>query len=166
VKFAIQRVFFPTQRGFGYRPVHREPVPIDPVEFLKLLDSGLPQLEEDPGFYPLLIPIVCRRMGTQLRLIEGLPLASRSQDVEDRVGALSIGHARSSTRHPRWVFTCTGRSGWSTAHSSSEMRNPVVVRLFGVRFRSRSLDSCLLIPPIVAGYSDRHLVKGIQWSPR
>src|SRR4029453_2546988 len=37
----------------------------------------------------------------------------------------------------RWVFTCSGSRGASTAHSSSEMRNPVVVRLLGVRVRVR-----------------------------
>src|SRR5512135_2948397 len=57
-------VFFPPQRGFGHRPVHREPVPIDPAEFLKLLDSGFPQLEKDACFYPFLKPIMCRRMST------------------------------------------------------------------------------------------------------
>jgi hypothetical protein len=90
--------FFPHLTGrMAHRSIHREPVPIDPAEFLKLLDACLPQLEEDARIHPLLKAIVRRRMRTQLRLIEGLPLASGAQDREDRVGTVSIGHARSST---------------------------------------------------------------------
>src|SRR5581483_4921992 len=60
----------------------------------------------------------------------------------------------------RWVLPCTGRSGWSTAHNASETRNPVVVRLFGVRVRVRFWCSCLFIPQVTrsGGYSDRLLI--------
>src|SRR6266566_9924889 len=78
---------------------------------------------------------------------------------------MASAHSRSDTRGrpppKRWVFTCSGSNGSNTAHNSSEMRNPVVVRLFGVRSRSRFLVACLFIPPILprfSGYSDRHLV--------
>ena len=47
-------VFFPAQRRFGHGPIHREPVPIDSAGLLKLLQSGLPQLEEDSGLPPTL----------------------------------------------------------------------------------------------------------------
>jgi hypothetical protein len=53
-------------------------------------------MEEDACLYPLLKAIVRRRMRAQLRLIQGLPLAPGSQDEEDRIGTVSIGHARSS----------------------------------------------------------------------
>src|SRR6266704_2968160 len=79
---------------------------------------------------------------------------------------MASAHSRSDTRGrpppKRWVFTCSGSNGSNTAHNSSEMRNPVVVRLFGVRSRSRFLVACLFIPPILprfSGYSDRHLVR-------
>jgi hypothetical protein len=36
-------------------------------------------------------------MGARLGLIECLPLAARSQDVEDRIGTVSVGHSRSPT---------------------------------------------------------------------
>ena len=41
----------------------------------------------------------------------------------------------------------------------------MVVRLFGVRSRSRCLVACLLMPPILprfSGYSDRHLVDWLK----
>src|SRR5260370_24606034 len=66
---------------------------------------------------------------------------------------MASAQSRSGTRGrpppKRCVLTWTGSSGCSTAHNSSEMRNPVVVRLFGVRSRSRFLVSCLFIPPIL-----------------
>src|SRR5260221_6120356 len=66
---------------------------------------------------------------------------------------MASAQSRSGTRGrpppKRWVFTCTGSSGCNCAHNSSEMRNPVVVPLFGVRSRSRFLVSCLFIPPIL-----------------
>jgi hypothetical protein len=72
--------------------------------------------------------------------------------------AQSRSDARGRPPPKRCVFTCTGSSGCNTAHNSSEMRNPVVVRLFGVRSRSRFLVACLFIPPMLSRYSDRHLV--------
>jgi hypothetical protein len=84
--------FFPAQRRFGQRPVHRQPVPLDPTQFLKLLDSRVPELEEDAGFHPGLQALMCRRMRTQLGLVQGLPLAAGAQDVEDGLGAGPIGH--------------------------------------------------------------------------
>src|SRR5512142_245793 len=143
-------VFFPAQRRFGHRPVHREPLPVNPMQLIKLLDSRLPQLEEDSGFDPLLKAIMGRRMRTQFGVIQRLPLAARSQHVENGINTVTIGHPWPSSRHPRWVFTCTGSSGCNCAHNSSEMRKPVVVPLLGVRSRSRFLGSCLFIAPILS----------------
>src|SRR5258706_12158571 len=83
----LRPVFFPAQRRFGQRPVHRQPVPLDPAQLRKLLDSRVPELEEDAGCHPGLEPIMRRRMRTQVGLVQGLPLAARAQDVEDREGA-------------------------------------------------------------------------------
>jgi len=60
-----------------------------------LLNSGLPELEKDACFHPLLKSIVRRRMCAQLSLVQSLPLASGSQDKEDRIGTVSIRDARS-----------------------------------------------------------------------
>src|SRR5438874_1504286 len=90
-------VFFPAQRGFGHRPIHREPVPVDPAGLLKLLQSGLPQLEEDSGLHPLLKAIMGGGVGTQLGLIQGLPLAPRAQHVEDGIGTVAIRYTWASS---------------------------------------------------------------------
>ena len=60
-------------------------------------DSSFPEGEKDPCIYPHLKPIVRRRMGTQLCLIQRLPLAARSQNVEDSIGTGTIRHARPSS---------------------------------------------------------------------
>jgi len=56
----LDPVFFPAQGGFGQRPIHRQPVPLDPAEFIKALDSCLPQLQKDASFHPSLEPIMRR----------------------------------------------------------------------------------------------------------
>jgi hypothetical protein len=90
-------VFFPAQRRFRQRPVHRQPIPLDPAQLIKLLDARLPQLEKHPSFHPGLKSVMCCRMGTQLGLVEGVPLAAGPQDVENRIGTGSIRHSRSSS---------------------------------------------------------------------
>ena len=97
---------------------------------------------------------------TQLGLIQGLPLTARAQDIEDGIGTVAIGHPWASSRHPRWVFTCTGSSGCNTAHNSSEMRNPSWCDCWGFAL---VLVSWLLVCSYLQfttlpGYSDRHLV--------
>src|SRR5947209_12278889 len=89
--------FFPAQGGFRHRPVHTQPLPVNPTEFIKLLDSGLPEGEEDAGLHPLLKAIMGRRVRTQLGLIQGLPLASRAQHVEDGIGTVAIRHPWASS---------------------------------------------------------------------
>jgi hypothetical protein len=96
----LRPVFFPAQRRFGQRPVQRQPVPLDPAQLLKLLDSRVPEPEEDAGCHPGLEPIMRRRMRTQVGLVQGLPLAARAQDVEDRVGAGTIGHPWTASAKP------------------------------------------------------------------
>jgi hypothetical protein len=56
-------VFFPAQRRFGQRPIHRQPIPLDPAQLIKLLDPGLPELEKDACLYPDLKAVMRRRMG-------------------------------------------------------------------------------------------------------
>jgi hypothetical protein len=95
-------VFFPAQGRFGHRPVHREPLPVNALQFVKLLQSCLPELEEDTLIDPFLKAIMGRRMRTQLGLIQGLPLTPRSQHVKNGVSTGSIWHAwPSSTKAVR-----------------------------------------------------------------
>ena len=72
--------------------------------------------------------VVGRRMDTQLGLVQRSPLATGPQDMEDRIGASSIRDTQSSPAKVLGIDV-DGQQGWSTAHSSSEMRNPVVVAL-------------------------------------
>lgn len=90
-------VFFPAERRLGHRPIHTHPVPVDPAQFVKPFDPGSPEGEKHPGFDPFLKSVVGRRFRTQVRLVQGGPLASRSQDKENGIGAASVGHAWSST---------------------------------------------------------------------
>src|SRR5918912_2545749 len=69
----------------------------------------------------------------------------------------------------RCLFTRTGSRGSSTVHKASEIRNPIVVRLFGVRTRERVIGGVVLMlisipgvvtlrmPTSIPGYSDRLL---------
>src|SRR5260370_13892338 len=89
--------FLPHPTGrIAHRSIHAQPVPVDPAQLIKLLDSYLPELEKHACFYPRLKPIVRRRMRTELGLVEGLPLATRSQHVEDGVGTAAIGNTGAS----------------------------------------------------------------------
>lgn len=76
---------------------------------------------------------------------------------------IASAQVRSGTRGrpppKRWLLTWTGRSGWSMVHNSSEIRNPVVVRLFGVRCLVCLFGASLLMPFSIASYSDRLLVR-------
>src|SRR5436305_4317039 len=52
--------FSPPERGFRHRPVHRKPLPIDPAQHVVFGQPYLPELQEHPGFPPLLKAAVCR----------------------------------------------------------------------------------------------------------
>ena len=45
---------------------------------------------------PFLETIVGRGFGAQLRLVQGLPLATGTEDVEDGIGAAAVGNPRTS----------------------------------------------------------------------
>src|SRR5215469_5055282 len=53
-------VFSPTQRSLGHCPIHREPLPVNATQLIKLVESGLPELEEDSRLYPFLKEIMGR----------------------------------------------------------------------------------------------------------
>jgi hypothetical protein len=61
--------FSPTQRRLGHGPIHRQPVPLDPLQFVKALDSSSPELEEHACFHPGLEAVMGRGMRAQLRLV-------------------------------------------------------------------------------------------------
>ncbi len=70
--------FFPRPRALWLSPHPSKPVPVDAADLLKLLQSSLPQLEEDSCLHPLLKAIMRRRMRIQLGVIQGLLLVARA----------------------------------------------------------------------------------------
>lgn len=95
--------FFPTERGFRHRPVHAQPIPVDPFRFIERLDSGFPERQKDARLNPLLKPNMGRRFRAQVGLIQRLPLAAGSQHIEDRIRAGAIRHAWSSASKPMGI---------------------------------------------------------------
>jgi hypothetical protein len=89
-------VFFSAQGGFSHRSIHCEPVPIDPAYLLKLLDTRLPEGQENTRFQPFLESITRCRGRTQICLVERLPLAAGAQGVENGVRTAPIRDARAS----------------------------------------------------------------------
>ncbi len=148
-------VFFPAQRSFRHRSIHTQPIPIHPAHLIELLDSSEPSLEKDACFHPLLKAIVRGRMRTQVGLVEGLPLASSSQNEEDGVGTVSIWHAWPSAAKAmridmRWqqrLEDCPQLIGNARILSSSHYSAFAAVCVAWFLVRSYLL--------IVAGYSDR-----------
>jgi hypothetical protein len=67
------------------------------VQFIELLHPGIPQFLKDAGRDPLLKAVVGRGFGTQVGLVQGLPLAAGAEDVENGVSAAAVGNARSPT---------------------------------------------------------------------
>src|SRR6478736_5166033 len=47
-------VFFSPERCLRHRSIHTQPSPVDALQFVKLLDAGIPQLQEDASFDPFL----------------------------------------------------------------------------------------------------------------
>src|SRR5215210_336085 len=85
-------VFFPPEGGLRHCSVHTQPLPVDPLQLVKLFYPRLPQLQKDPGLYPFLKPIMGRGAATQVGGVQGPPLTARAQDIENRIGALPIGN--------------------------------------------------------------------------
>src|SRR5687767_5263755 len=90
-------VFFSPERCLRHRSIHAQPVPVDALEFVKLLDACLPELQEDASLDPLLEAVVSSGFGTQVGLVESFPLTASAQDVEDGVGAAAVRDAGAST---------------------------------------------------------------------
>src|SRR5438270_9385519 len=68
--------FFPPERGFRHRPVHRQPVPIDPLQRVVFLQADSPQPEEDTGLGPFLEAAVGRTLRADAGGAQGAPLAA------------------------------------------------------------------------------------------
>src|SRR5215470_5333210 len=85
-------VFFPPERRLGHRAVHAQPGPVNALQLVKLCHPSLPKFQEDLGVDPCLKAVMGRGFGTQLRLIQGLPLAARAEHIENGIGTAAIRH--------------------------------------------------------------------------
>jgi hypothetical protein len=100
------------------------------LQFIELLDSGIPEFQEDASLNPFLEAVMSRRFGTQVSVLEGVPLAASAQNVENGSGAAAIGDARSSSAEavsveahgnerlknsPEGVRDAEGGGGWIIA---------------------------------------------------
>ena len=163
-------VFSPSERSLGHRAIPAQSVPVNPPQFVNLGKHDLPECQDDLCCDPLLKAIAGDGFGTQLGLVEVCPLAARAEHVNNGVGT-----SRSGTGGPsspkRWGFLCVGSRGMSTIHSSSETRNPVVIRLCEVGVRVRSvivvMYSCLRVYQVIRMGSEENSPRSCsagQWS--
>ena len=89
--------FLPAQGRFGDGAIHTQPGPIETLEFIKLGDANLPQLQKYAGLDPRLIAIMGCRVGTELGLIQRLPLTAGAQHIEDGVGTQALRDSGTAT---------------------------------------------------------------------
>ena len=67
------------------------------MQFVKLLDAGVPELQEDASLDPFLKAVVSSGFGAQVGVLQGVPLAASAKNIEDGIGAASVGDARSAS---------------------------------------------------------------------
>jgi len=144
----------PSERSLGHRAMHAQSIPVHPLQCVNLGKHDVLACQEDLCFDPLLQAIAGDGFGTQLGLVEVCPSAARVEHVKNGVGT-----SRSDTGAPpspkRRGYLRVGSRGTSTIHSSSETRNPVVIRLCEVGVRvcfGSSRD--VFMPTSIPGYSD------------
>ena len=114
-------VFFPAQRRLRHRSVQALPAPVDPLRARRTPEALPSTGEEDPLLRPFLEVAVQRAGGAELRRGR-LPLAARSQHVENAVQDLTAIHPRPTAR---WIVRYFGSSGSTRSQSSSETRQRV-----------------------------------------
>jgi hypothetical protein len=93
-----------TQGRFCHRSVQAQPIPLDPFQFVKPLNSTFPQLQENIPFNPFLKAIVGSRARTQVGLIQRFPLACGSHHIEDPICTFAIWNPRPPTSKPMGVY--------------------------------------------------------------
>jgi hypothetical protein len=64
------------------------------LPFVTLFHTRCPEVPDNIRFAPFLKPVVGGGLGTQLRLMQGFPVAARAEHVENRSGAAAIRHTR------------------------------------------------------------------------
>jgi hypothetical protein len=82
--------FFPPKRGFGHRAVHGQPLPINPFQSLVFDQAVGPQRQEDARRRPLLEAAMGGTTGTEVSLMQRVPLTPGTQDEEKGIHGLTI----------------------------------------------------------------------------
>jgi hypothetical protein len=80
----------PPQGRLGHGPVHTQLVPVNVLQLVKLCHPHLSELQEDIRCHPLLKPVMSGGLGTELGLVQGLPLASCPEDIKNSIGTAAI----------------------------------------------------------------------------
>ena len=93
--------FFPPKGGFGHRPIHGQPLPVNALQGLVHSQALFPEGQENPGCRPLLEAAVRRATGTEARVLQGVPLAPGAKDEEDGIHGPAIINARPVA--PEWM---------------------------------------------------------------
>src|SRR5215210_4589595 len=89
----LRPVFSPPERCLGHRSIHTQPVPVDPVQFIKLLNASVPEFLKNARLNPFLKAVMGGGFGTQVRVLEGFPLTTRAEHIENGIGAATVGDA-------------------------------------------------------------------------
>jgi len=77
--------FAPPEGGFGHRPVHRKPFPVNALQGVVFHQALFPHGHDDVRLHPLLEPAVGGTAGTDARGVQGIPLAASAQHKEDGI---------------------------------------------------------------------------------
>jgi hypothetical protein len=118
-------VFFPSEGRLRYCSVQAQPLPVDPLQLIKLFHPRLPQLQKDPGFYPFLKAVMGGGAATQVGGVQGPPLTPRAQDIEDGIGTLPVRDSWPPAPKPMAIHV-HGQQGLE--YRPEFIRNPVAGR--------------------------------------
>jgi hypothetical protein len=94
-------VFFPAERSLGHRPVHREPLPVDPFQLVVSEESAFPERAKHSSLSPLLKSAVGRRRRADAGGFQCIPRTAGPQDKQNRGHGGSVIDARSMTS--KWM---------------------------------------------------------------
>lgn len=94
-------VFFPSERCFRHRAVHRQPVPVDPDDLVVPPKCANPRLLEHARLGPFHETPMRRGARADARAVQRVPLASGAGYEKDRIHRVAIRYARVVT--PEWM---------------------------------------------------------------
>ena len=81
---------FPPKRGFGHRPGHGQPLPVNAVQCVVVSKAQLPPRQKDPSRAPFLKATMGGTTGAETRLRPRMPLAAGAEYKEDGIHGLAI----------------------------------------------------------------------------